>query len=256
VFRVSQYGGFRKYIKMFVFVKLLGVYLFFLLAMPEVLYAQLQESDYSKLRMEMVKVQIQERGVTDSKVISAMMKVKRHLFVPEKYRKLAYKDGPLEIGEGQTISQPYIVALMTESLHLTGKERILEVGTGSGYQAAILAEICDSVFSIEIKPALANRAKVLLKSSGYKNILLKTGDGYLGWPQKAPFDAIIVTCSPVKIPQPLKDQLKVGGTMIIPVGDLFTQELVLLKKNADGWEIKKIAPVLFVPMINEQGKEY
>jgi protein-L-isoaspartate(D-aspartate) O-methyltransferase len=205
----------------------------------------------------MVLEQLVDRGIKDRRVIKAMQKVERHRFVPEEYRSVAYGDHPLPIGYEQTISQPYVVAFMTEVLQLKPTDRVLEIGTGSGYQAAILAEICDSVFTIEIVPELAHRAKNLLEQLGYKNIQVKHGDGYQGWPEKAPFDAIIVTCSPTKIPQPLKSQLKEGGRMIIPVGYPETgQELYLIRKENERLIEKAVLPVRFVPMVNSEKKNY
>ena len=177
----------------------------------------------------MVNEQIKGRGISDKRVLDAMIKVPRHLFVPEPYTANAYDDRPLPIGLNQSISQPYIVAFMTEVLRLKATDRVLEIGTGSGYQAAILAEICDSVYTIDIFESLADRARKTLNQLGYMNILVKHGDGYRGWPEHAPFDAIIVTCAPTRIPQPLKDQLAEGGRMIIPVGELTVQQLILLE---------------------------
>ena len=208
-----------------------------------------QDPDYYQLRQKMVNEQIIARGVRTESVIKAMQKVERHLFVPEQYRNFAYSDRPLPIGEGQTISQPYIVALMTELLDLKKSDKVLEIGTGSGYQAAILAEICDSVYTIEIIPSLGKQAQVLLKELGYHNIHCKIGDGYLGWPEHAPYDGIIVTCAPSKIPQPLKEQLAEGGRMVIPVGATYTQELVLVTKTKGKLIQKSVIPVRFVPML-------
>jgi len=216
-----------------------------------------QESEYARDRDRMVLEQLVDRGIKDRRVIKAMQRVERHRFVPEEYRSVAYGDHPLPIGYEQTISQPYVVAFMTEVLQLKPTDRVLEIGTGSGYQAAILAEICDSVFTIEIVPELAHRAKNLLEQLGYKNIQVKHGDGYQGWPEKAPFDAIIVTCSPTKIPQPLKSQLKEGGRMIIPVGYPETgQELYLIRKENERLIEKAVLPVRFVPMVNSEKKNY
>jgi protein-L-isoaspartate(D-aspartate) O-methyltransferase len=216
-----------------------------------------QESEYARDRDRMVLEQLVDRGIKDRRVIKAMQKVERHRFVPEEYRSVAYGDHPLPIGYEQTISQPYVVAFMTEVLQLKPTDRVLEIGTGSGYQAAILAEICDSVFTIEIVPELAHRAKNLLEQLGYKNIQVKHGDGYQGWPEKAPFDAIIVTCSPTKIPQPLKSQLKEGGRMVIPVGYPETgQELYLIRKENERLIEKAVLPVRFVPMVNSEKKNY
>ncbi len=209
-----------------------------------------ESADFAELRDQMVKGQIIARGVSDPGVIKAMKKVKRHLFVPERYLAYSYDDHPLPIGEGQTISQPYIVAFMTEALDLKPTDRVLEIGTGSGYQAAILAELVDEVYTIEIIKKLAKRARQTLEGLGYRNIYVKTGDGYKGWPEKAPFDAIIVTCAPEKIPTALVKQLKEGGRMIIPVGGIGSvQRLVKLTK--EGGQIKKQAVmfVRFVPMV-------
>ncbi|MBP9006135.1 MAG: protein-L-isoaspartate(D-aspartate) O-methyltransferase [Candidatus Marinimicrobia bacterium] len=208
-----------------------------------------QYPDYYQLRQKMVNEQIIARGVRAESVIKAMQKVERHLFVPEQYRNFAYSDRPLPIGEGQTISQPYIVALMTELLDLKKSDKVLEIGTGSGYQAAILAEICDSVYTIEIIPSLGKQAQALLRELGYHNIHCKIGDGYLGWPEHAPYDGIIVTCAPSKIPQPLKEQLAEGGRMVIPVGATYTQELVLVTKTKGKLIQKSVIPVRFVPML-------
>jgi len=198
----------------------------------------------------MVKEQIIKRGIKDKRVIEAMRKVRRHEFVPEEYRHLAYSDQPLPIGYEQTISQPYIVALMTELLNLKGNEKVLEIGTGSGYQAAILAELTKEVYTIEILEPLAISAKNRLKKLGYENVKVRCGDGYKGWPEHAPFDGIIVTCAPEHIPDPLVEQLKVGGRMVIPVGK-YLQELVLITKTEHGIEKRSVAPVAFVPMRGE-----
>ncbi|HEX9933936.1 MAG TPA: protein-L-isoaspartate(D-aspartate) O-methyltransferase, partial [bacterium] len=181
-------------------------------------------------RTHMVEEQIRRRGIQDPLVLKAMMSVPRHCFVPEAMRAYAYDDQPLPIGHDQTISQPYIVAYMTEKLRLTGSEKVLEIGTGSGYQAAVLAEIVREVYTIEIVEPLAEEAGRLLKQQGYARVHRRTGDGYGGWPEAAPFDAIIVTAAPKSIPPTLVDQLADGGRMIVPVGDWF-QELVLLTKR-------------------------
>jgi len=183
-----------------------------------------------------------------------MLKVERHLFVPENLGSSAYSDQPLPIGEGQTISQPYIVALMTELLDLNGEEKVLEIGTGSGYQAAILAELAKEVYTIEIVEELASTARERLLKLRYRNITVKAGDGYLGWPEVAPFDAIIVTAAPDHIPAPLLDQLKEGGRMVIPVG-MYTQELKKILKRAGKFETTNVIPVLFVPMTGEGVKQ-
>lgn len=210
----------------------------------------------AQLRENMVKQQIKSRGIQDANVLDAMQKVERHKFVPERYIHDAYDDSPLPIGEGQTISQPYIVALMTEKLNLKAESRVLEVGTGSGYQAAILAEICDTVYTIEVVEELGKNAIDLFEKLGYDNIFTKIGDGYKGWAEHAPFDAIIVTCSPTHIPQPLKEQLAEGGRMIIPVGQRFAQELVLLTKKNGKLKKRDIIPVRFVPMTRPNGSNY
>lgn len=226
--------------------------MFLLMAPLNLLFAA--EIDYAALRKQMVKHQIANRGVKDKRVLAAMEKVERHKFVPPKLREYAYSDSPLPIGEKQTISQPYIVALMTECLALKGDEKVLEVGTGSGYQAAILAELSREVYTIEIVEILAREADALLKKLEYKNVTVKAGDGYAGWEEHAPFDAIIVTCAPDHIPKPLITQLKDGGRMIIPVGRYF-QELKLLKKKEDEVEILTVIPVRFVPMTGKRVKE-
>ncbi|AIH03840.1 MAG: Protein-L-isoaspartate O-methyltransferase [Thermodesulfobacterium sp. 37_54] len=208
---------------------------------------------YRIAREKMVKSQIVARGIKDEKVIQAMLKVPRHLFVEEALRDQAYGDFPLPIGKGQTISQPYIVALMTEALELKGKERVLEVGTGSGYQTAILAEIALWVYTIERDPDLSEKAKKVLLSLGYKNISLKIGDGSLGWPEAAPFDAIIVTAASPQIPQPLVDQLAEGGRIVIPVGDEFSQILVKGIKKDGILKIQTLEPVRFVKLVGAYG---
>ena len=214
------------------------------------------KNDYSSQRQKMVELQIKGRGIKDKKVIDAMLKVKRHMFVLPKYTNMAYADHPLPIGEGQTISQPYIVAIMTELLQLNKSSLVLEIGTGSGYQAAVLAEICDSVYTIEVIESLGNNAKILLSTLGYLNVHVKIGDGYKGWPGEHQFDGIIVTCSPTHVPQALIDQLAEGGRMVIPVGKKYTQELVLLEKRKGKIHQKEIISVRFVPMINENGVGY
>ena len=212
------------------------------------------KGDYKAMRERMVETQIKTRGVKEPRVLTALLKVERHLFVPKDLYPNAYSDQPLPIGEGQTISQPYIVALMTELLELKGGEKVLEVGTGSGYQAAILAELAKEVYSIEIIEKLASSAETLLLDLGYKNIKVKTGDGYLGWPEAAPFDAIIVTCAPDHIPRLLIDQLKEGGRMVIPVGE-FTQELKKIVKRGGKLETTDVIPVIFVPMTGDGVKQ-
>jgi protein-L-isoaspartate(D-aspartate) O-methyltransferase len=187
------------------------------------------------------------RNITDPRVLAAMREVPRHEFVPPEWRREAYADHPLPIGHGQTISQPYIVAFMTEQLAPRPTDRVLEIGTGSGYQAAVLSRLVQAVYTIEIIPPLGRQARQTLNRLGYTNVFVKIGDGYQGWPEKAPFDAIIVTCAPERIPRPLVEQLKEGGRMIIPVG-YGTQELVLLQKNKGRIEQRTVLPVRFVPM--------
>ncbi len=213
-------------------------------------------SRFVKQREAMVRVQIESRGITEPATLDALRKVERHKFVPPKYQNKAYEDHPLPIGENQTISQPYIVALMTQVLDLKKNEKVLEIGTGSGYQAAVLAEICNHVYTIEIIDTLGQRAQKLLADLGYKNINVKIGDGYKGWEEHSPFDAIIVTCAPTHIPEPLKKQLAEGGKMVIPVGKTFAQELVLLTKKNGKIRRESIIPVRFVPMLGENGKKY
>jgi protein-L-isoaspartate(D-aspartate) O-methyltransferase len=211
---------------------------------------KLEEDKYTQLRDSMVTEQIAGRGISDGLVLSALRKVGRHNFVPDNMKLNAYEDTPLPIGEDQTISQPYVVALMTELLGLKGGETILEIGTGSGYQAAILAEIAKEVYTIEIVKPLADNARAKLNQLGYKNITIRYGDGYKGWKEHAPFDGIIVTAAPDHIPRPLIEQLKISGRMVIPVGSMF-QELKLLTKTNKGIIEKSIVPVKFVPMTGE-----
>lgn len=206
-------------------------------------------SDWKQRAENMVRTQLVRRGIKDPMVLQTMRNTPRHLFVPQVYAHRAYDDGPLPIGHDQTISQPYIVALMTELLELKGDERVLEIGTGSGYQAAVLSQLVDTCYTIEIVQPLAAQAKILLKKQGYHNVVVKWGDGYKGWPQHAPFQRIIVTAAPEKIPQALVDQLAVGGRMVLPVGNYY-QELVLVTKNKKGITTKEIIPVRFVPMVH------
>jgi len=205
---------------------------------------------YAAARETMVRNQIAARGVEDPRVLEAMRTVPRHELVPEAVRSEAYDDHPLPIGEGQTISQPYIVAYMTEQLRLDGDERVLEIGTGSGYQAAVLAELAREVYTIEIVEPLARRAARDLERLGYGEIHVRQGDGYRGWPEEAPFDAIIITAAPDHVPEPLVEQLAVGGRMILPVGDLF-QELLLITRDEKGVRRRSLLPVRFVPMTGE-----
>ena len=208
-------------------------------------------SDFAAQRHRMVTEQLKARGISDDRVLNAMNKVPREEFVPPDSRAGSYEDGPLPIGYAQTISQPYIVAFMTEQLRLKPSDRVLEIGTGSGYQAAILAELVLEVYSIEIVEPLAKNAETTLKRLGYQNVHVKIGDGYKGWPEAAPFDAIIVTCAPDRVPQPLVDQLKDGGRMVIPVGDRIAQELYLLEKKNGQLKQSATLPVRFVPMARE-----
>jgi protein-L-isoaspartate(D-aspartate) O-methyltransferase len=209
------------------------------------------------MRQQMVATQLSGRGddIDDPRVLAAMRKVPRHELVPRNLRGRAYDDSPLPIGHGQTISQPYVVAFMTEKLEPKKTDRVLEVGTGSGYQAAILAEIVNEVYTIEIVEPLAERAAADLKRLGYENIHVRAGDGYKGWPEAAPFDAIIVTCAPEAVPKPLVAQLKEGGRMIIPVGTSWNQQLVLLRKQGGKLEKRAVLPVRFVPMTGEAQKQ-
>jgi protein-L-isoaspartate(D-aspartate) O-methyltransferase len=202
-------------------------------------------------RNRMVDEQIIAGGIQDARVIAAMRLVPRHRFVPDKYASSAYEDGALPIGFGQTISQPVLVASMTESLELTGREKVLEVGTGSGYQAAVLAQMVPAVYTIEIVEPLARQAATVLADLGYRNVVTRIGDGYNGWPEEAPFDAIIVTAAPDHVPQPLLNQLAIGGRMILPVGKVF-QSLVLYRRTPTGYEYTTLDPVRFVPLIHER----
>ncbi|HJQ96783.1 MAG TPA: protein-L-isoaspartate(D-aspartate) O-methyltransferase, partial [Candidatus Polarisedimenticolaceae bacterium] len=208
------------------------------------------EDPWMASRELMVVQQLQARGISDPRVLAAMRKVPRHELIPEGNRADAYGDHPVPIGEGQTISQPLIVAYMTECLELTGSEKVLEVGTGSGYQAAILGELAREVYSIEIVPSLAKRAAEDLKRLGYTNIHVREGDGYRGWPEEAPFDGIIITAAPPQVPQPLLDQLKIGGRLVAPIG-VDVQQLVRITRTATGFSEEKLVPVRFVPMTGE-----
>jgi len=208
---------------------------------------------YRLARERMVETQIKARGIKDERVLKAMLKVPRHLFVDEALRDQAYGDFPLPIGEGQTISQPYIVALMTEALELKGNERVLEIGTGSGYQTAILAELALWVYTIERFPTLLERAKKVLNELGYKNISFKLDDGTLGWKEAAPFDAIIVTAASPDIPPPLVEQLAEGGRMVIPIGDEFSQTLIKGGKKGGKLHTKALEPVRFVKLVGAYG---
>ncbi len=225
--------------------------LLFCLAQPSL--AQAPGDAYAQLRQAMVRTQIQARGVTDPRVLEALREVPRHLFVPWPWRALAYTDGPLPIGHGQTISQPLVVALMTEALKLRGQERVLEIGTGSGYQAAVLSLLAAEVYSIEIVPELAREAEQRLRLLGYSKVRVRAGDGYQGWPEAAPFAAIVVTAAPESLPPRLLEQLAPGGRMALPVGPAGgDQSLTLVEKDAEG-RIKTtvLEPVRFVPMVKE-----
>ncbi len=226
------------------------------LMLPKAVDAKELSDDRADDRRKMVVQQITRRGIADAAVLRAMGSVPRHRFVPETLQSMAYCDQPLTIGHGQTISQPYIVALMSEVLDVRPGQRVLEIGTGSGYQAAVLAEMGVEVYSIEIIPELGKRAEEVLAALGYKEVCVKIGDGYQGWPEAAPFDGIIVTCSPTKIPEPLTAQLAEGGRLVIPVGDFFYQKLVLLTKKEGRLIEEKIEDVRFVPMVDGAGKKY
>jgi protein-L-isoaspartate(D-aspartate) O-methyltransferase len=201
-------------------------------------------------RLEMVERQIAARGVKDPRVLDAMRRIPRHLFVPQAEVPHAYEDRPLPIGSGQTISQPYIVAFMTEQLRLKGTETVLEIGTGSGYQTAVLAALAKNVYSVEIRPELAKEASDRLKRLGIANAEVRAADGYRGWPEHAPFDGILVTAAPERVPPPLLTQLASGGRMVIPVGS-FYQELKVIERNGAGYTEKNVLPVRFVPFVGE-----
>ncbi len=213
------------------------------------LYAQ--DDDFDLQRGRMVKEQLESRGIRDEAVLSAMRKVERHLFVPSDLVDFAYADRPLPIGHDQTISQPYIVAYMTEAAKLKPGDRVLEIGTGSGYQAAVLAEIVSKVYSVEILEPLAVSAEKRLKSLGYDNVCVKLGDGYKGWEEFAPYEAIIVTAAPPKIPEKLLEQLAIGGRAVMPVGSIY-QELYLITRTEGGYNRETLLPVRFVPMVHDK----
>jgi protein-L-isoaspartate(D-aspartate) O-methyltransferase len=219
------------------------------------LFSGLSDGDkFQAQRDYMVRTQIEARGVTDSLVLNAMRKVPRHLFLPQAAQRYAYEDSPYNIGYGQTISQPYIVALMTELIRPERHDKVLDIGTGSGYQAAILAEIVDSVYTIEIICPLLERADTLLRSLGYKNIVARCGDGYDGWLEAAPFDGIVVAAAPEKVPKPLLDQLKDGGRLVIPVGEAF-QYLEVYTRKGEKIIREQNIPVRFVPMTGKAEEE-
>ena len=213
-------------------------------------HAQTQgDENWQAARRRMVETQLRARGVRSQDVLDAMLRVPRHLFVPPDMRPFAYEDRPLPIGWGQTISQPYIVGYMTEALQVAPGDTVLEIGTGSGYQAAVLAEMVREVYSIEIIPELADLARETLASAGYSNVQVRTGNGYLGWPEHAPFARIIVTAAPATIPPALLDQLAVGGTMVLPVGTRL-QEMTIVTKTPQGAIQERTIPVRFVPMVD------
>ena len=209
--------------------------------------------DYQTERLIMVDEQLRRRGISDRRVLEAMAKIPRHLFVLEDYRDSAYEDRPLPIGEGQTISQPYMVAIMTQSLELEGGERVLEIGTGSGYQTAILAELSRQVFTIERIPALTERARKVLGDLGYPNISFRSGDGSRGWPEEAPFDGIMVTAGSPDVPPTLKSQLAEGGRLVIPTGPRFTQTLYKLTREGDRFTEEDVTGCVFVPLVGDYG---
>ena len=226
--------------------------LFFLGVTAVIAIAAAASEDPSEARETMVRSQIERRGISEPKVLAAMGKVPRHLFVPEGLRSKAYTDRPLPIGEGQTISQPYIVALMTASLSLGPDSKVLEIGTGSGYQAAVLAEITRQVYTMEIKPGLQKRSSAVLGALKYDNIHTRLGDGYFGWPSQAPFDGIMITAAVDHIPPPLLQQLKNGGRLVLPLGNPFSyQNLVLVTKHGEDYTVDQITGVLFVPMTGQ-----
>lgn len=209
--------------------------------------------DYKKLQERMVKDQLSRRGISDKKVLATFYKVRREKFVPSELRGDAYEDFPLSIGEGQTISQPFMVALMTQSLELKGHEKVLEIGTGSGYQTAILAELSEEVYSIERIRSLAQKAQGLLKKLGYNNIKIFSGDGTLGWEEYSPYDRILITAGAREVPQPLIEQLKEGGIMVIPIGNLYSQDLKVIKKEENRIRTVSVEKCIFVPLIGKYG---
>jgi protein-L-isoaspartate(D-aspartate) O-methyltransferase len=211
---------------------------------------QQREPDWVSARAAMVRDQLRARDVVNSRVLDAMTRVPRHLFVPENHRADAYGDFPLPIGHGQTISQPYIVGFMSQALEVQPQHRVLEIGTGSGYQAAILAELAREVYTIEIVAPLADRARSTLEALGYTNVRIKTGNGYRGWPEHAPYDRVMVTAAPDEVPRALVEQLRVGGLMAIPVGTI-DQELRILRRTGTGLETLRTLPVRFVPMVGK-----
>jgi len=215
--------------------------------------ARSSSTDYEKEREHMVESQLVRRGIKDNRVLDAMRQVPRHLFVPQDARGLAYSDGPLLIGQGQTISQPYIVALMTELLELTGQEKVLELGTGSGYQAAILSRLVGQVYSVERHAALAEPAEQVLAQLGYDNVIISVGDGTLGWPEHSPYEAIIVTAAAPDVPQPLTDQLADGGRLVAPVGSRWSQVLAKIKRQGETLAREHLTAVAFLPLVGKYG---
>jgi protein-L-isoaspartate(D-aspartate) O-methyltransferase len=219
----------------------------------ELPFEGLSEEEFAAQRSEMLEKQLRRRGVHDSKVLAAMAAVRREEFVPKEFRQRAYEDAPLPIGEGQTISQPYIVAAMTVELHLTGNERVLEIGTGCGYQSAILSRLAKIVFGIESRSELAASAAVRLERLGYDNVHVHCGDGTLGLPDFAPFDAILVAAAAPAVPEPLRSQLAEGGRLILPVGDADNQELLCLERHGNSYETRALEACRFVPLIGYHG---
>lgn len=215
----------------------------------------MNEERFTRQREQMVAVQIEARQLREPRLLAAMRKIPRHKFIPRERRNIAYDDRPVLIGEHQTISQPYIVALMTDLLRLNGHERVLEIGTGSGYQAAVLAEMCAHVYSVERYKSLAERAALTLKELDIENVSIRHGDGSCGWPEEAPFDAMMVTAAAPSVPDPLLGQLNVGGRLVIPVGQPGMQNLLLLRREESGYQKTLIVPVSFVPLLGEFGFE-
>lgn len=209
--------------------------------------------DYGYLRREMVETQLRPRGISDARVLNAFLRVPREDFFPDELRSFAYEDAAFPIGGAQTVSQPYMVAIMTELLKLKGDEKVLEVGTGSGYQAAILAELAGEVYSIERFGTLASKAEDLLASLKLTNVHIKVGDGTLGWPEEAPFERIIITAASPMVPQPLLEQLKDGGKLLLPLGETYSQVLTLIEKKKDKFEYTDICPCVFVPLVGKYG---
>jgi protein-L-isoaspartate(D-aspartate) O-methyltransferase len=219
------------------------------LALVDAFQVERNRDQFVRARRAMIERDLMPRGVRDARVLEVMGTIERELFVPEKLRSLAYEDRPLSIGEGQTISQPYMVAFMTELLNLKGTERVLEIGTGSGYQTAVLGKLAAEVYSIEIIPKLSERAKALLQRLGFDNVYLKTGDGFFGWEERGPFDAILVTAAAPKIPEPLWGQLREGGRLIMPLGaERQTQKLVRVTKSDGKQVVEELSGVVFVPL--------